>query len=255
MPPTVAICQLSVADLEVERNLEAVLDRVRALPERVDIACFPEYALTGFVSDGRIADASLRAGGDELDRIQELAAATDTDIFVGFAEDHGGSLHNTMAYVRATGDIARYRKRHLWADEKTALEAGDELVTLSTPLGETGLLTCYDLNFVEESVALRNETVDALLVAGAWPATHSDNWRLLLRARALDGVRWVVGAGRTGRRNVENTRVIDYTGRSLIARPDGGIHAELDTAERDLVAELDPEVLQRQRELIGIFEE
>lgn len=255
MPPTVAICQRSVADLEVERNLNEILDRVRSLPERVDVACFPEYALTGFVSDVRIADASIRTDGVELERIREVAAATGTDIVVGFVERLEGSRYNTVAYVHAGGDTTTYRKKHLWADEKTVLESGDELVTLSTPLGKTGILTCYDLNFVEDSAALTDERVDALLIAGAWPATHSDNWRLLLRARALDGVRWVVGAGRTGRRDIEDARTVDYTGRSLIARPDGGIHAELDTAERDLVVELDPETLQRQRDLIGVFEE
>jgi len=36
---------------------------------------------------------------------------------------------------------------------------------------------------------------------GAWPGAYSENWTLLVRARALDGVRWTVGAGRTGRRD------------------------------------------------------
>ena len=46
----------------------------------------------------------------------------------------------------------------------------------------------------------------------------------------------------------------DYAGRSLVARPDGGIRAELDTAERDLVADLEASVLERQRELVGVFD-
>jgi (R)-amidase len=116
-------------------------------------------------------------------------------------------------------------------------------------------LTCYDLNFVDESATLTDKRVDALLVVGAWPATHSDNWRLLLRARALDGVRWTVGAGRTGRRDVDGARVTDYAGRSLVARPDGGIRAELDTTARDLVVDLEAGVLERQRELVGVFED
>jgi (R)-amidase len=47
---------------------------------------------------------------------------------------------------------------------------------------------------------------------------------------------------------------MDYAGRSLVARPDGGVRAALDTAERDLVVDLDPDVLARQRDLVGVYD-
>lgn len=256
MPPTVAACQMAVEDLDVEANLSTVESRVASLPDRVDVACFPEQALTGFVPDERIREAAVPTDGEAIDRLRDSADTAGTDVLIGFVEqDEGGTCYNTAAYVASDGTVTRYRKRHLWAGETAMLEPGEELVTLETPLGETGILTCYDLNFVEDSAALVDERLDALLVPGAWPATHSDNWRLLVRARALDGVRWAIGAGRTGRRDVEGARVMDYTGRSLVVRPDGGIRAELNTAERDLVVELDEAVLPRQRQLVGIFEE
>lgn len=256
MAPTVAACQMAVADLDVATNLEATLDRVAGLPARVDVACFPEVGLTGFVPDDRVADVALARDGDALDRLREAAAGTGTDLLVGFVEaGTDGDRYNAAAYLRADGDETVYRKRHLWAGEAAVLRSGDALVTLETPLGKTGLLTCYDLNFVHDSAALTDARIDALLVVGAWPAAHGANWRLLLRARALDGVRWAVGCGRTGRREVPEARVAEYAGRSLVARPDGGIRASLDTAERDLVVDLDPEVLARQRELVGIFDD
>lgn len=253
MPPTVAACQMAVDDLDVESNLETVEDRVSALPDRVDLACFPEQALTGFVGDNRLAEAAVPRDGETTERLVAAASEADCALLVGFVENDD-DLYNATAYIDADGVVAVYRKRHLWADEAELLEAGDSLVTAQTPLGKTGLLTCYDLNFVAESAAMTEKRVDALLVPGAWPATHSDNWRLLLRSRALDGVRWVLGAGRTGRRDIENARVTDYAGRSLLARPDGGIRAELDRAERNLVVDIEPAALDRQRELVGIFE-
>lgn len=255
MSPTVAACQMAVEDLDVESNLETVDARVHALPGRVDVALFPEQALTGFVPDERIEDAAIERDGPELDTLREAAEAAETDVLVGYVERGEDALYNAAAYLRADGPTTVYRKRHLWAGERQLLEPGESLVTLETPLGRTGLLTCYDLNFVDESAVLTEKRVDALLVVGAWPATHSDNWRLLLRSRALDGVRWAVGAGRTGRRDVADARITDYAGRSLVARPDGGIRAELDTADRDLVVELEPGVLERQRQLVGVFED
>lgn len=256
MPPTVAVCQATVDDLNVAANLENTVERVAGLPDHVDVACFPEMGLTGFVPDERIVDAAIARDGETVDRLRDAATAAGTDLLVGFVEDGAdGDLYNAAAYLRADGGATVYRKRHLWAGEAAMLKPGDDLVTLETPLGETGLLTCYDLNFVHDSAALTDEKVDALLVVGAWPATHGENWRLLLRARALDGVRWTVGCGRTGRRAVPDARVVDYAGRSLVVRPDGGVRASLDTAERDLVVDLDPAVLARQRELVGVFDE
>ena len=253
MSPTVAACQMAVDDLDVESNLETVEARVEALPDRVDVACFPEQALSGFVPDDRIASAAIERDGPELDRLGEAAEAADLDVLVGYVEDDD-ALYNAAAYLRGDGRRAVYRKRHLWGGERGLLEPGDSVVTIETPLGRTGLLTCYDLNFVAESATLVDKRVDALLVVGAWPATHSDNWRLLVRARALDGVRWAVGTGRTGRRDVDGAPVTDYAGQSLVARPDGGIRAELDTDERDLVVDLEADVLERQRNLVGVFD-
>lgn len=251
MSPTVAVCQLEIADLAVERNHERVRDRLSSLD--AEIALFPEQTLTGFVPDDQIREAAIARGDDHLTDLQSVADRHDTAAVVGFVEDAGTAYHNTTAYIDGDGEATLYRKRHLWGGERDLLTPGDELVTVETPLGEAGLLTCYDLNFVEDSAALVREEVSALLVVGAWPAAYSENWTLLCRARALDGVRWVVAAGRTGEREVPDAPAATYAGRSLVARPDGGIHRQLDRNPGTLVADLDPATLAAQREQIGIF--
>lgn len=252
---TVAACQLATEDLDVARNLAAIQERVAALPDRVSLAVCPEYALTGFVGDERLADAARSRTSEEIESLRELATTENVALAVGFVEDAGSDLYNATAYVDRDGDLTVYRKRHLWANEAELLSAGEELATVETPVGRAGLLTCYDLNFVEESAALAVPEIDALVVVGAWPAAYSENWRLLVRARALDGVRWVIAAGRTGRRRVTDAEATTYAGRSMVARPDGGVHRALDRGERTLVADLDPEILADQRELVGVFEE
>ena len=258
MPPTVAACQLVIDDRDVAANLATVESRLAALPEAVDIAVFPEYTLTGFAPDNRVADAARRIDSDAIDRLRDLAAAHGTALVAGFVESAGDDLHNTTAYLAPDGEVTRYRKRHLWGREAEVLTPGDELVTAETPVGTAGILTCYDLNFVADSAALADRNIEALFVCGAWPAAYSENWRLLLRARALDGVRWVVGAGRTGRREAvggdtadSTTDAVAYAGRSMVVRPDGGIHAALDRREDDLVAELDPGTLAAHRKFVG----
>lgn len=248
--PTVAACQIQVDDLDVDANLARVADRLAGVD--ADVALFPELALTGFVADDRIQRAALSPGDGVLDRVRALARDHDTAVVVGFAEDADGTYHNATAYVTPDGGTTLYRKRHLWTGERAVFDPGDDVVTVETPAGRTGLVTCYDLNFVHDSAAFLGEAVDALFVVGAWPATHAPNWRLLVRARALDGVRWAVGCGRTGRRDVEEAPVVDYAGRSLVARPDGVVAAELAHDPDDLVVTLDEEVLATQRDLVDV---
>jgi (R)-amidase len=253
MAPTVAACQLTIADLSVETNAERVCDCVAELEDAVDVAVFPEQTLTGFVPDDRIVDAALPRDSEPITDLQSVADRRDTALVVGFVEADGDDRYNATAYLDRDGERTVYRKRHLWGGERKWLTPGEELVTVDTPVGEAGLLTCYDLNFVDDSAALAREEVTALLVVGAWPAAYSENWRLLCRARALDGVRWVVAAGRTGERDVPDARTATYAGRSLVARPDGGVHRALDRQPGTLVAHLDPATLATQRELIGVF--
>ncbi|MBP1953488.1 putative amidohydrolase [Halarchaeum rubridurum] len=247
--PTVAACQCALADCDPAANVATVRARLAGLDERADVAVFPEYALTGFVADDRLADAALARDGPELAAVADAAASADVAALVGFVEDAGDARYNTLAYLAPDGERTHYRKRHLWADERAVLDAGDERTVVETPVGRTGLLTCYDLNFVHESAALVDADTDALFVPGAWPAPHAANWDLLLRARALDGVRWVVGCGRTGERTLGDPGV--YAGRSAVVRPDGAVRARLGWDERDLVAPLDPAVLADQRALVG----
>ena len=277
---TVAVPQVSVDDLDVRSNVERLRSRAAELPAAVDLAVFPEYALTGFAPDDRIRDAALSR--DEARAcLDEIADAASAAVVAGYAERDGDAVYNASAYVPRPADepsrgastdgagggatdartanasdpnagFSVYRKRHLWDAEAGLLTAGSDRVVVETPVGSAGLLTCYDLNFVAESAWFADRAVDALVVVGAWPADHAANWRLLCRARALDGVRWVVGAGRTGTAGGE--RAADeatYAGGSLVARPDGAVSAELGREATTLTAALDRDTLAAQRDLVG----
>lgn len=256
-----------VSDLDVERNVGRIRERVAALPDQVDVAVFPEYALTGFVADERVREAALdRAAA--IDRLSTIADENDVAVVAGYAErasvgsgdtERADEVYNATAYVPpnhnekgSAAEAAVYRKRHLWGKEEEYVTPGAERVVVDTPAGSTGLLTCYDLNFVAESAWFTDRAVDALFVPGAWPAAHAANWRLLLRARALDGVRWVVGAGRTGSATEgKDEGDHQYAGNSLVARPDGRVGAELGREERDLIVTLGRETLETQRTVVG----
>lgn len=253
-PATVAACQCAVDDLDVASNRDRVVETVRDLPNHVDLAVFPEQTLTGFVPDQRIRDAAIERDSAPVRDVHDAAVAADCAVVVGFVETAADGYYNAAAHLDPDGTVTVYRKRHLWAGEQSLLEPGDERVRFETPAGTATMLTCYDLNFVAESAATVEEAVDLLLVPGAWPATHSENWRLLVRARALDGVRWTVAAGRTGRRDVADAPTATYAGRSLVVYPNGEIKAALTRDPGTIVAELPPETLASARARVGLFD-
>ncbi|MWG33097.1 nitrilase-related carbon-nitrogen hydrolase [Halomarina oriensis] len=252
-PVRAAISQCPVDDLDVAANLDRLRRRVDALPDDVELAVFPETSLTGYVPDERVHEVALDRDGPELDSVRTVAREHDCRLLVGFVERGDEAVYNAAAWV-APDRTTVYRKRHLWGSERDWLTPGEERVTVETPVGTAALLTCYDLNFVAESYAHLDESVTALLVPGAWPPEHDANWRLLARARALDGVRWVLAAGRTGTRDVPDAPPAAYNGRSLVVRPDGTVAAAADRTASDLLPTLDPVVLDRCRETVGLFE-
>lgn len=161
-----------------------------------------------------------------------------------FLERDGDNLYNTSVVFGPDGQVqATYRKIHLFGfdtGEAVTLAAGDQLVTLPTPLGTTGLATCYDLRFPEMFRALTDAGATAVLIPTGWPAARIEHWSLLTAARATENQVWLVGANSTGVSNGTpmggRTMVVDPWGQVVSQVDEAGVlYAELDPAEPDRV--------------------
>jgi len=124
-------------------------------------------------------------------------------------EKSGDSLYNTAVVFDPEGEIvAKYRKIHLFDVEvpggTTYLEsanitAGEEVVTFSIGSITFGLSTCYDLRFPELYRALVARGAQVILVPAAFTMqTGRDHWELLLRARAVENLCYVIAANQYG---------------------------------------------------------
>lgn len=143
-----------------------------------------------------------------------------------FLERDGDDLYNTSVVFGPAGEVlATYRKIHLFgfdAGEAVMLTAGQDVVVVDTPLGRTGLATCYDLRFPELFRAFVDAGATAVLIPTGWPQVRIEAWDLLIRARAVENQVWIVGCNSAGVSNgVEmggHTVVIDPTGAVTQAR-------------------------------------
>ena len=135
-------------------------------------------------------------------------------------------------------------------EESREICPGNEIVLADTALGLFGMSICYDIRFPEQYRLMASSGADAFLIAADFTkATGERHWEALLRTRAIENGCYVLAANQCG----QKARFEAY-GHSMIIAPDGEILAEADDTPQVLIAELDPEVLERTRNEIPSLE-
>jgi nitrilase len=148
---------------------------------------------------------------------------------------------------------ARYDKIHLFdvtaaPDEKYCesdiYQAGNQVVVLDTPFGRLGLAICYDLRFPELFRSLQEQQVEIIAVPSAFTATTGKaHWEILVRARALENLSYLIAADQGGYHvNGRQTH-----GDSMIVEPWGGILARLTRGAGVICADINLEHLHSLR--------
>ncbi len=241
-------------------SVQANLDSARRLLEQAaeagaQLAVLPEYfCLMGHKDSDKLAARESFGEG----RIQQFLAASARELGLWIA---GGTLplvagddahvRNTLLVFSPAGECAaRYDKIHLFKydngreryDESRVIECGREPAVLALPDNDghpwrVGLSVCYDLRFPELYRALH---ADVLLVPSAFTfVTGQAHWELLLRARAIENLAYVVapaqgGVHQNGRRTWGHSMIVDPWGVVMAQRPEGPgvVVAELDAGRQ-----------------------
>ncbi|MDM0044657.1 carbon-nitrogen hydrolase family protein [Variovorax dokdonensis] len=163
--------------------------------------------------------------------------------------EEGHVLNTSLAYSPEGQCVARYDKIHLFYfdngrehyDERRVITPGTQPVVFELPsrdghAWQVGMSVCYDLRFPELYRALSRAGAQLLLVPSAFTwTTGSAHWEVLLRARAIENLAWVVAPAQGGEH--ENGR--RTWGQSLVADPWGTVQAQQATGEGVVLCELD----------------
>jgi nitrilase len=126
--------------------------------------------------------------------------------------------------------VARYDKIHLFDvdlpdreeryRESATIAAGSKPVVVTTPLGRVGLAVCYDVRFPELFRHLQSQGAEILCLPSAFTApTGRAHWEILVRARAIENLSYVIAPAQSGVH--ENGR--ETWGDSMIVDPWGHI--------------------------------
>lgn len=147
------------------------------------------------------------------------------------------------------GEIAaRYDKIHLFDvmlsenqevyTESDSTLQGHTPVVVDTPFGKIGMSVCYDLRFPELYRRLSAQEAQILVIPSSFTElTGKAHWEVLLRARAIENLSYVIAPGQggyhvNGRTTYGHSMIVDYWGRirGVQERGAGVVLAEIDLA-------------------------
>lgn len=225
----------SVAD-----RIGRVVGLVDAAMRGADFVVLPELWPAGAFDLPLGIEHSEPLDGPTMTKLADVAESNRTWLHAGsFVERSGDDLYNTSVVFSPDGELkASYRKIHLFgfdSGEAALISAGDQLALVETPLGLTGLATCYDLRFPELFRMYSAAGAATVIVSAGWPLARLSAWELLIPARALENQCYVVGCSAAG-----THAQVQLAGRSMISDPYGNLIAEGSTEEDTITADIEP---------------
>lgn len=207
-------------------NLQATMgtiDRLSAGCVGVDLLVLPELCNSGynFRSGQQAWETSEEIEGSRfLEFLRTVCQRLDCHLVTGFNERQGDHLYNSAVLLNPWGYVGRYRKLHLFQDEKDHFAPGDEgLPVFDIGLCRVGMLVCFDWIF--------SEAWRVLALQGADVVCHPSNLVLpglaqrAVPVRAVTNRVYVVTANRIG-----SEGELTFTGASTIASPKGEVLAQ-----------------------------
>ena len=199
-------------------NLKKVDELSRSL-NGVDLIVLPELANAGYNFrdyDEALACSESIENGTFTKFLFFLARKKNCYIVSGINENDGGTLYNTAILAGPDGLIGKYRKVHLFMNEKDYFEPGNLDFPVFNIKGATvGLQICFDYLFPEPWGILARKGAEVI----CHPSNLVTRFAFkVLPAHAVSNRIYILTANRTG-----TERNLKFTGRSQVLDPKGNV--------------------------------
>jgi len=215
----IALVQTSLAWENPTENRSLLSQKITGFMEEVDLIVLPEMFSSGFTMNPKAVSETMQ--GETIAWLHHLAKAKNCAITGSLVVEENNSFYNRLVFVFPNGDLKTYDKKHLFtlAGEDKVFTAGKEKLIIDYKGLRICPLICYDLRF---PVFARNvEKYDLLIYVANWPKPRINAWDILLKARAVENMSYVVGVNRIGTDNndleyVGHSQAVDYLGNYLL---------------------------------------
>ncbi|MBD3671827.1 MAG: carbon-nitrogen hydrolase family protein [Gammaproteobacteria bacterium] len=254
----------------VDANLiEAGRLIAQAAEQGANMAVLPEnFALMGMSEQDKVEIREPDGKGPIQDFLAEQAARHGIWIVGGTIPIEASVSNKIRAACLVLNDqgqrVARYDKIHLFDvsleesqetyHESETIEHGDQIVTIDTPFGRMGMAVCYDLRFPEMFRYMTRQGAEFITLPSAFTdITGKAHWEVLVRARAVENLCYIIAPGQggyhaNGRQTYGDSMIVDPWGRVLDRLPKGAgvVIAEVDRQQVSSVRTSFPALTHRQ---------
>ena len=257
-----------VSTTDVEENLRAAAALIaQAADGGAQVIALPEYfCLMGQRDTDKVTLRESDGHGPIQDFLANQARQHRVCLVGGtlplVAPEHDRVLNSLLVYGPGGERVARYDKIHLFRfskgkenyDESRTIAPGKDVASfkLATEDGvrlRVGLSICYDLRFPELYRAMPQP--DLILVPSAFTATTGRvHWEVLLRARAIENLAYVLAPAQGGRH--QNGR--STYGHTMLIDPWGAVIAERADGEGVVFGDIDPQLIADSRASLPALE-
>jgi predicted amidohydrolase len=240
----IALIQTELSWENPNENKDLLQEKINAISQYVDLIVLPEMFTSGFTMNPKNVSQTMQ--GDAISWLKETAKSKDCAITGSLVIEENGNYYNRLVFVFPSGEIQTYDKRHLFtlAGEDKVYTSGKEKLIIEYKGFKICPLICYDLRF---PVFARNvEDYDVLIYVANWPKPRVNAWDILLKARAVENMSYVIGVNRVGTDNNN----LEYVGHSQAIDFFGNYMQEPQEIEGIFVVELDKnEMLETRKKL------
>jgi predicted amidohydrolase len=200
-------------------NRAALEEKLWSLSGNTDLIVLPEMFTTGFTMN--VLPNAEPMNLHTFKWMKQMAEHTHAVVLGSYIVQEKGNYYNRLLWMEPNGKYATYDKRHLFrmAQEHQTFSPGNALLIREWKGWKICPLVCYDLRF---PVWSRNVDLkyDLLVYVANWPEVRNHPWKILLQARAIENLSYLVGVNRVGKDGNDmpysgDSAVVSYKGEVL----------------------------------------
>lgn len=210
------------------------------------------FAIMGLQDTDQVKIAENDGIGPIQDFLSEQAKKNKVWLIAGtipLKSDDEDKIYAASLVYNDNGErVSRYDKIHLFDvhleatsetyKESETIDAGNQAIVVDTPFGKIGLAICYDLRFPELFRQLALQDADIIVLPAAFTAiTGKAHWEVLIRARAIENLCYMVASAQGG----YHVNGRETHGDSMIVDPWGSILDRLPQGSGYVIAEVELE--------------
>ncbi|MGI9060659.1 MAG: nitrilase-related carbon-nitrogen hydrolase [Ktedonobacteraceae bacterium] len=184
---TIGLVQMRCEKGAIDDNLASIYAHLQAgMSQGVDIMCFPEMSITGYINPPRCPEAVLHLNGLEVARFVSMTKDIPIAAIAGLVEANPqGKPFITQIIAHSGKILGVYRKKTIAEDEADWFAPSSTLAVFHHPKVVFGVSICADIGTAEiftEYAKLGAQLVFEAAAPGLYGSQETRNW--------LSGYQW-----------------------------------------------------------------